>query len=271
MAATATASTTAGVRSRARYTRVAALGLALAATAPLIFIVAGLAAGLPTSDLGFFAVFLVVPAIVAALVWRFGIWAKVLGVLVSLAMGLMLFWVAFGLGFPSSFVDFVPGLLLPVGVLMGLGGSIAAIVAKARGRVGTEPTPGERRITTTVLAVVALAAVVSGILSFTGRSSVDASTAAASSTMREFAFEEASYEVAAGDTIAVHNSDPVVHDFAVPGLGIEPVTVLPGSSQLVEIGGDPGSYVIYCTLHSDTSNPDPDPADGDMVASLVVN
>lgn len=238
------------------------------ALAPLIFFVAGLAAGLPVSEGAIFAVFTVLLLAAAGLVWRFGTWAKIVGLLLALLTAFMGFWIAFGLAFPAAFVDFVPGLLLPVGLLMAVAGSVAGIVAKRRGRTSAEVTAGERRLATTVLTIVVLAAAVSGALSLTSRNVVDGAAAAASATMHNLEFAEDGYEVAAGETIAVHNSDPFVHDFAVPGLGIEPVIILPGSSQLIEIGGDPGTYTIYCTLHSDPSATDA--SEGDMVATLIV-
>lgn len=269
---TATATTApAAVGSRARYTRVGALGLVLAALGPLTFFAAGLFAGLPLSEGIFFLVTAGIALLGAALVWWLGTVGKILGIVASLLVGAALFWTAFGLAFPASVVDFVPGVLVPMGVLLGISGSVAAIVARRRGRMDVVASPGESQIMRAALAIALLAVVVSATLTMLSRTSVSADSAAATSTMTNFEFAEGTYTVTAGEpaTIRVHNSDPVVHDFAVPALGVEAVTVLPGSSQLIEISGDPGTYVIYCTLHSDTSDSDPDPADN-MVASLVV-
>lgn len=268
MTATTTAAP-AAARSRARYTRVAALGLVLAALGPATFFVAGLAAGLPMEDGVFFLITSGVALLGAALVWWLGTVGKILGVIVSLLVGLALFWTVFGLAFPSSVIDFVPGVLVPLGVLLGLGGSIAAIVARRRGNLDELATTGEQRIMRIALAIALLAVVVSGVLTVTSRSSVAVESAAVSSTMSNFAFSEGTYEVAAGEptTIRVHNSDPVVHDFAVPELGVEAVTVLPGSDGLVELTAPAGSYTVYCTLHSDPSATDA--SEGDMVATLV--
>jgi plastocyanin len=255
---------------RARYTAVAVTGLVLAGLAPALMLVMSLVFGLDVGeDLGFLGIAIAVPWVVAFLVWRFGTWAKVLGILASLAAGVTLFWMAFGLMAPASFADFVSGVLLPLGVLLGLTGSIAALVSQLRGRVEPAAGPGERRVVTAALGLVLLAAVVSGVLNLTGRTTVDeqAAAGATAATMKDFAFVEGTYETAAGGSIVVRNDDPFLHDFTVPDLGIA-VDVLPGSSQLVELDAQPGEYTIYCTLHSDPSAEQPSP--DEMAATLVV-
>jgi plastocyanin len=257
-----------GERLRPVYTGVAAFGLLLIALAPTLIVVIALASGLQLG--GEFATFLL-PAILAivaaALVWRFGTWAKILGALVSALAAPALFWLAFGIAVPASFGDFVPGLVFTLGVLIGLGGSIAAIVQGRRGHLRADATTGERRIITGVTGVIVIAALASAILWFTSRSTVDAATADVTATMHDFAFQEGTYQVASGDTLLVHNSDGFMHDFTVHELGIA-AEVAPGSGELVEMPDQPGTYVIYCTLHSDPEAPDA--SDGDMVAALVI-
>lgn len=47
------------------------------------------------------------------------------------------------------------------------------------------------------------------------------------------------------------------------------VTVLPGAEEVVEVqAAKPGTYLIYCTLHSDTSADTVDPES--MMATLTV-
>ena len=263
------ASLDAGERLRPVYTGVAAFGLLLIALAPMLIIVIGLASGLRLD--GETMTFLLPPAILAAaaaaLVWRFGTWAKVVGALVSVLAALGMFFLAFGIAVPASFGDFVPGLVFALGVLIGLGGSIAAIVQGRRGHLRAEATTGERRIITGVTGVIVIAALASAILWFTSRSTVDAATADVTATMHDFAFQEGTYQVASGDTLLVHNSDGFMHDFTVHELGIA-AEVAPGSGELVEMPDQPGTYVIYCTLHSDPEATDA--SDGDMVATLVI-
>jgi plastocyanin len=258
-----------GDRLRPAYTAVAAFGLLLIALAPLVILVIGLATGMRLD--GGIVMFLPVPAIVAmvaaALVWRFGTWATVLGAFVSVLAALTLFWLAFGIAVPASFGDFVPALLFTVGVPTGLGGSIAAIVQRRRGRLRVEATTGERRIIAGAAGLIMIAALASAVLWFTTGTTVDTAAADATATMRDFAFQEGAYQVTSGDTIAVHNADGFVHDFTVHELGIA-ADVAPGSGALVAVPDEPGTYVIYCTLHS---NPEAtDASDGDMVATLVI-
>lgn len=267
MAATATAdvTTTVGKRPRAVYTRVETLGLVFVALTPLVMLTAGVLAGLDLSEAGFLMIPLAIGAVGAGLVWRFGTWAKVVGVVLSLAAAFFMFWAAFGLAYPNSFADFVPGILLPLGVVLGVGGGIAAVVR--RKRLETEATPGERRIVQAAVGIVVVAAVASGALHLIGRTSADAAGAAATVTMSEFEFDSTTYEVASGDSVLVHNSDPFVHTFTVPELGIDQ-TVLPGSRHLIEVTGDAGTYTVYCEPHSDMDEANPE--DAGMAASLTV-
>lgn len=252
-------------RPRGVYTRVEALGLVFIALAPAVMLTAGVLAGLDLSEAGFLLIPLAIGLVGAGLVWRFGTWAKVVGVVLSLAAAMFLFWLAFGLAYPNSFADFVPGTLLPLGVILGVGGGIAAIVR--RKRLETGATAGERRLIRIAVGIVFVAAAVSGALHLAGRTSAEATGAAATVTMSEFEFDATTYTVASGGSVLVHNSDPFVHTFTVPELGIDQ-TILPGSKHLIEVTGDAGTYTIYCRPHSDVDEADPDEAG--MAASLTV-
>ena len=238
------------------YTRVAVGGLLLAAMGPLTMLVLGLVAGMDLSgEIGFFAAVIAVAGVAAVLVWRFGTWAKVVGAVVSVLAGMALFWTAFGLAYPAAFGDFLPGVMVPLGVALGLGGSIGAIVAGRRGNVTTEATATERRILTAAITVVAVAAVVSGVLNLTTSRAVADAGDAAPVTMADFAFAEGTYEASAGQAtqFVVRNTDPFVHDFTIPELGVA-VDLLPGAEAVVDVpAADAGTYMVFCTLHSDTS------------------
>lgn len=251
----------------APYSRVAAFGLLLLAAAPLLLIVVTLlTSGALDGEAMFLVIATALPLVAAVLVWRFGLWAKITGLVVALLAAAGMFWLLFGLAFPASFADFVPGVVFLVGLVLAAGGAIAAIVRRrATGRWGLE-----RRIIGVAGAVVALAVVVSGVLSFMGGESA-AGVDGTAVTMREFQFAEGSYQVAAGSParLVVHNSDGFVHDIAIPGLDVDPVTVLPGSDAVVDLpAASAGTYTIYCTLHSDPTEPDPQAAG--MAALLAV-
>jgi plastocyanin len=271
MSATAAAppATVAG-RTRAVYTGVAATGLLVVAAVPALFIVAMLVAGLFTlEEAGFFLVVLAATLVAAGVVWQFGTWAKAVGLLVALGAAGAMFWVVFGLAYPASFVDFVPGVMMPIGIVLAIGGSIAALVQGRRGHLESHATSGERRIIVGALAVIAVAAVASGGLAIAGRSTVAAAAGATPVSITDFEFAEGTYEVAAGEQVSmlVHNSDPVVHTFTIPALGIDE-TVLPGNDALVEFTADAGTYTVYCVPHSNTD--EHDPAEAGMAATLVV-
>ncbi len=265
---TAVASDAAVPRLRAVHTRTATLGMLTLMAAPVVMIAVALAARQDIGEeIGFFLVVLAALGIGAGLVWRFGTWAKVVGLVLTLAGAFMMFWVVFGLSYPASFGDFIPGVLLPLGVVLSLYGNIGAI-ARRRTLEGAA-TRGERRTRGVALAIVALAVVVSAVLGFVGRSTVDSTAAAGAVEIAatNFEFTPGELTVAAGGEVLVSNADGFVHTFTVPELGIDE-TLLPGSAKLIAVDAEPGAYTIYCKPHSDTS--EPEPSEAGMAARLVV-
>lgn len=274
MAATAPAPTPAPAppletaRPRAAYTTLQALGLLLAALAPAFMLAAALIVGMSVAEeIGFFATAIVVPLVAAGLVWRFGLWAKIVGILAALAAGFMLFWVAFGLAYPASPGDFVPAVLLPLGVLLAVGAGVAGIVQHRRKHFQVGASRGERRIGIAALGLVALAVVVSAATMLATRSSAD-TAADVSVVMSDFAFDSDTYTVTAGETttIVARNTDPFTHTFTIPELDIHQV-VTPGSEQTIEVTADAGTYTLYCEPHSDMTQSEPEEAG--MAARLV--
>lgn len=257
----------------ARWTRMAGLGLLMAALAPLLMFLAGLLWGLDfEGDAVFFLVTAAVPLVGGFIVLRFGhtIWAKIVGIVCAVLVGMALFWTAFGLAFPGSFFDFLPGLLVIPGAIIALVGCIAALVANSRGKAAEAPADGERKTVRTVLAVVGVLALVSAVLTFTGKSSVDDAEAADAETvtLSDFEFDADSYNFAPGTTILVRNDDPFAHTFTVEELDIDEA-LTPGKEILVEIPGDAeaGDYTLFCQPH--TSDPK-DPQEDDMAADLTI-
>jgi plastocyanin len=265
MTVTAEAPAAIVARGRSAYTRLGAVGLGLGALAPLTFVIAGLVTGVPISDLMFFLITAAILLAGAAAVWWLGMVGKVLGIVAGVLVGFALFWMAFGLRFPAAFVDFVPGVLLPLGLLLGVGGSIAGIASRKR----PGPTWVETRLVAGALGLVVLAAAASAVITLVSRTTIEPPAGAVTSTMEQFEFVEGTYEVQAGQptTIVVHNADPAVHDFTIPALGIAE-TINPGSDAAITLTAEPGTYTIYCTLHSDTGVADPEAAG--MAARLVV-
>ena len=253
--------------------RTQVVGLVLLALAPLTMFAIEVVAGFDASE---FMIPLTIGTLLLAGAWlagRFGTWSKIVGILLTLLTVLAGFWLAFGLSAIASPADFVPAVLFVLGVGLSLMGGIQAIRARNRPGVGVAPAEGRARSLPAVSAVVVvLAAAVSLTAHVAGRQTVDVAAAAdaAPVTMGAFAFTDAQVTVAAGPDAAllVSNRDAFLHDLAIPEHGIA-ATVNPGSQALLDVSGlAAGTYTFYCTLHSDTR--DPDPASAGMAGTLVV-
>jgi plastocyanin len=259
---TATTSKAEGVRERPAYARLGVYGIGLIATAVLVF--AAIAASTSPDELAFILPILAVALLIAGLAWRFGTWAKILAIVGCVAFAIMLFWVVFGLAHPASPADFMIGLLVPTGVVLGIAGNALAI--RHRREPVAQAVPRERRIVVGVTALMLVAAAGSTVTYLTQRSTVDLPDGVPVA-MSGFAFPDV-VEAASGATLVVHNSDGAVHDFTVPALDLG-VNVLPGSDGVIDLtGAAPGTYTVYCTLHANTGDPDPETAG--MATSLVV-
>lgn len=251
----------------ARWTRFAVLGLVMVGLGPFLMVTAALIWGLDVAaDLPFFLSLAILPWVAAFLVWRFGTWAKIVGIVVALAGIAAMFWTAFGLAAPASFFDFVPGLLVVPGALIAIVGSVAAIVAGRRGHRTASREGGERRAINVVVAAVAGLALVSAVLTVAGRSTVEVTEADATVTLKDFEYDRSAYEMSSGSRVVVRNDDPFLHTFTVDELGID-VELGPNSSAAVDLPADPGTYVVYCRPH--TADPD-DPGEDDMASTLTV-
>jgi len=239
----------------------------MAATGPLLMIVGGLILGGVTSDESAFLIGTTVVGFVGAfLVWRFGLWSKIVGIVVALGLAMMLFWTAFGIATPASFLDFVPGVLVPPGAIIAIIGCVAALVARRRGNLADRPEGRERGAIRTIVGVVAALALVSLVLTFMGRSTAPADTAAAETVVAaDFEFPD-TVEVSGGDTIIVRNNDGFFHTFTIEELGVD-VALGPKSEEVIEIPEEPGEYVFYCQPH--TMEPD-EPGADDMAGRITV-
>lgn len=255
-----------GREGQARWTRLGVLGLVMVGLGPILMYVAGLLWGMDEGG-AFFLVIGLVPLIAAFLVWRFGLWAKVVGAVVAFLAAGSLFWTAFGLATPQSFFDFVPGLLVIPGGIIAIVSCISAAVASRRGNVTTAAIGGERRALSVVLGAVVILAALSAVMTLAGRSTVDAAQADTEVVLSEFEFDQEEYTFAAGTTIHVRNDDPFLHTFTVEEWDVDEA-LGPGSEVLVEVPQSPGDYVLFCRPHSDPESPDPD--DEDMAARVTV-
>jgi plastocyanin len=250
-------------------TRLAVLGLLMVSAAGAIWLVAGLIWGLDLGDsAGFLIPTIVLPAVAALLVWRFGTWARVVGIVVALLAIGMLWFTAFGLLEPDSVFDFVGGLLVVPGAVIAIVGCVQAIRAGRRGELRARREGGEARAINVIVAAVVGLTVLSAVVTFVARSTADGSQADGQLAIKDFSFEPdaGGVTVTGGDTLYVVNEDPFHHTFTVDGLGID-VAFGPSSQELIEIPAKPGTYTLYCRPH--TSNPD-DPSEDDMTTTLTV-
>ncbi|HEU4480518.1 MAG TPA: cupredoxin domain-containing protein [Actinomycetota bacterium] len=255
-------------RAKARWSRLAVMGLVMAAVGPLLMFGAGLIWGLDVSeDATFFIITAAIALLGAFLVSRSGAWFKIAGVVTALLVAVALFWTAFGLAEPASFFDFVPGLLVMPGAFIAIGASIAAFRAARRGDETVATGDGEQRFMRVVLTAVAVLAAVSGILTFTSKESVAEEDADTVVTLSDFEFDEASYSFPGGSTVLVRNDDPFLHTFTIEALDIDE-KLTPGSEVLVEIPSESGDYIVFCRPHTFDAE---DPSEDDMAADVTID
>jgi plastocyanin len=249
-----------------RWTRLAVLGFLSAISALVLFLIAIAAFRLDAEDAGFFGVVAALLAVVAFLVWRFGTWSKVVGAVIAFLGSFGLFWMVFGLLRPQNFFDFLPSILFTPGLLLALVSCIAAIVSKRRGHVVTAAEGGERRGIRIAVAVAAAAALLSGVLTITNRSTADGTQAAATLSQKSFKYAPKAISVTGGSKVFVRDDDPFFHTFTIDALGID-VPFTAGSSKLVAIPARPGTYIFYCKPH--TEHPKA-PSESDMAGTITI-
>jgi plastocyanin len=254
-------------RAPARWTRLAVLGLLMEGLGPLLLLAAVLIWGLDFGDDWlFFVVILAIPLLGAFLVWRFGAWAKFVGLLAALLPAGAMFWTAFGLAIPSSFFDFVPGILVIPGFLIAAISCIAGLVAGRRGHKAPMTTGGERIAIRAIPAVVGLLAIISAVLTFAGRSTASEPGADQTLTSKNNAFEPKQFDVNGPARVLIRNDDPFFHTFSIDDLDVDE-SLTPGDEIVVEIPDRAGTYVFYCRPH--TSDPKK-PEENDMAGELII-
>jgi plastocyanin len=203
-------------------------------------------------EAGFFGLIAAVAVSATLVVRRFdNVWARIIGLVITLGAGMIAFFFAFGLFQPFSPIEFILGLLFVLGVLLALIGGIMALVAGSRGSPG--PTKGETRLRTGVLGLIGVAAVVSIVGFFFTRSSVSDAEAAGATTlgMVNFEFDPTTSSISSGENLLVANNDAFAHDFTLEALDLY-VYVGPGSEAIVDLSAAaPGTYNYFCSLHSD--------------------
>ena len=229
-------------------------GLILISTALLILTIVSfvLLDSDDSEDAMFFGVVTAVAVVLTFVVWRFDtLWARILGLVTTLAAVVTMFWLAFGLFQVFSPIEFIVGLIFVLGVLLSLIGGIRALISARRGDVG--PTAGETRLRTGTLGLIGVAAVISIVGLLLTQSSVSEAEAAGTAALEmvNFEFDPAISSVSSGENLLISNSDAFAHDFTLDELDIY-VYFGPGSDAVVDLSSaGPGSYDYFCSLHSD--------------------
>lgn len=247
--------TAARTQARSFYTRVAALGFGLIALSGVVALIASVATGNTGGDAVFALVFLVVGLLVAGAAWTSRGWALILAAVLSLALlALVGPFALFILAHPESATEFVPVVLMLAGAVLGLVGSLIALVQSRRRLSRTRATGTERLALGTVLGVLALAVVLSLALTVTARTTVSAAarTGATSIQVKNFVFSPSTAQAHAGDPVrvVVRNDDTTLHTFTLAAAGVD-VAIPPGSERLVEFKlPAAGVYQWYCVPHS---------------------
>jgi plastocyanin len=239
-------------RVRPFYARVTVLGLLLATAAAVVALAASLLMG-DTRTAPFVLPFLILPALIAALVWRFGAWALVLTAVIALPpLALIGPRAPLAIAHPESFVDLIIGVVFPVSMLIALVSAIVALVQRGRGRARPAPSHAERAVLTAILVALGALVLFSAVQTVVGRSSLTAEAKAGATvvTAKEFKFSTARIEARSGQPlrIAVVNGDAALHTFTVRELGID-VAIAPGNERVVTLASAPaGVYTYYCAV-----------------------
>lgn len=242
--------------SRPFYTRLAALGFVFIALTGLLY----LAFNLPSTsagEIGFLAAFIIFGTAIAGALLRWGAWAQVLAALLSLLLLLLVVpFSIFNLLHPESAADFVPLMLLAVGTIFGLIGSVVSLIQRVRHtlRAATRTESLALRI---VLGCIMLLAVLSLALTATARTSVSVASKvnAIQVELRDARYSPSHLEAKAGQTIriVVRNDDATLHTYTFDQAGVD-VSIPPGAERLIEFQAPAsGVYQWYCIPHSDPS------------------
>lgn len=232
-------------QTRPTGTRLIGLGVALLAVGNLWVL------PFDPSAILFSAPGMLIAGLATFLAMRFGTWAKV----VSLVIGLLLMVLAAGFGqlgmFASAF-DFVPAMAAFFCGLLMVVGSVAAMMS---GRGRSSPLDGrEQAVFGSAVAVAAVLAAVSGVLSFTSDRTVDEAdrVGATEIAVDAFAFPEEAIAIPAGETtkVLLRNDDKYFHTITSVELGFDE-GLNPGDEVLIEVTpDDTGTFQLWCRPHA---------------------
>ena len=239
-------------RERASHASLQILGLTMMSLAVVtLIIVSWLILG-DTEDIGFFLIVGVVSIVATFVVWRFdSTWARIVGLIGTLAVGGTVWWLAFGVFQIFSPLEFIVGLVMLLGILLALIWGIMALVSGIRGHVGATKTDAVLR--TWVPGLVGVLSVVSIVGFLFTRETVSEAEAAGATPLNMIDFEFDPDDTVTDGKLLIHNADPFAHDLTIDDLDIY-VYVGPGSDAIADLNSAaPGTYDYFCSLHTDTA------------------
>lgn len=241
------------VRERTAHSTTQAFGLAL--MAGVMIGVTILTPLLLDTDDSFWPV-AAIATVVTWVVWQFdGVWARILGILGTLAVGFSAFFLAFGVFQVFSPIEFILGLAFFLGFFISLIAGIMALVASRKGKVA--PTPRATRFRQEVLGILGVASVISIVGFFLTQTTVSDAEAQGTATleMTNFEFEPQTTSVLSGQGLLIANNDAFAHDFTLDDFDIY-VYFGPGSEAVIDLSTvPPGTYDYFCSLHSEGDDP----------------
>jgi plastocyanin len=236
------------------YTLVAAAGYVLIGLAGLTIVLLGLLAG-DLSELGMFAVMMLVPSLLGAfLALKVGRWGFILPLLLVLGLLVMVGpFMPIALRYPQGGLEFILAALFVAGALLAVVGSVVSLIQWLRRAARPGATRGQRLALQAILALTALVVLASLLLTALARTtlSAEARAGAAPVAIKDFAFGEP-LAVEAGQTVrlAVRNDDGALHTFTFDEAGID-VVIPAGAERLIEFTAPAaGTYTFYCLPHS---------------------
>ncbi|MGB7858909.1 MAG: cupredoxin domain-containing protein [Acidimicrobiia bacterium] len=239
-------------RERTTHGSLQLLGLTMMSLAIVTLIAVSLLILGDTEEIGLFVLVGVVSIAVTFVVWRFDTtWARIVGLIGALAVGAIVWWLAFGVFQIFSPIEFIVGLAMFLGILLALIWGVMALVSGMKDRVG--PTRTDRALRTGVLGLIGVLSVVSIVGFIFTRETVSAAEAAGATSLNMVDFEFDPSETVTDGKLLIHNADPFAHDLTIEDLDVL-VYVGPGSDAIVDLSSAaPGTYDYFCSLHTDPS------------------
>ena len=234
------------------YTRLTVVGLLVLVVPAALALIANIIDSF-NNAIPINVVAIIVPPVVAGVVWRYQKWALVAAVVVALLSLVVNGSVAqYGRNTPSAFFDFVPTVFMLVGFIMVIFGAVGSFLQRKQDDPRTSVTSTEWGTLGVVSVVVLVLSIWSGVATITGGSTVAAEDkiGATDLLMKQVKFLPDRLEIAAESParMVIDNDDLIIHTFTIEDLDIEHV-LGPKDEILVRLPAlSPGEYAYTCQV-----------------------